>query len=154
MKLGCHIYSSLLVLFISLFAHNLLHARGQTEVTTNFDGTSDSFGSSSAAINRTPLPLHVTFRNDYDTTIYLFWRREGGAPPGLMGPIDAGSDSSINTVQGHVFFACFDLNGTNRSLPYEVGTLQCTVIHNIILYLSSYIYHLISPFHHSLVQDH
>jgi len=36
-----------------------------------------------------------------------------------MGPIETSSDSSINTVQGHVFFACFDLNGTNRSLPYE-----------------------------------
>ena len=115
-----------LMVLLSFRNADVLLANGQlTEVSTNIDGTSStarssSSSSSSSSVIRTPKSLHVTFRNHYDTKIYLFWRREDG-PASLMGPIETSSDSSINTVQGHVFFACFDLNGTNRSLPYEVG---------------------------------
>lgn len=122
------VWSAMMILFlIALLSFRdaavLLVGGQQTEVNTNIDGTSSvTRSSSSSAItnNQTPKSLQVTFRNDYDTKIYLFWRREDGSSS-LMGPIETGSDSSINTSQGHVFFACFDQNGSNRSLPYEVG---------------------------------
>jgi len=121
------VWSAIILFLMALLSFrnaDVLLANGQlTEVSTNIDGTSStarSSSSSSSSVIRNPKSLHVTFRNHYDTKIYLFWRREDG-PASLMGPIEASSDSSINTVQGHVFFACFDLNGTNRSLPYEVG---------------------------------
>lgn len=129
---------SAIILFLTVLLSfrnaDVLLANGQlTEVSTNIDGTSSTARSSSAiASSRTPKSLHVTFRNDYDTKIYLFWRREDG-PASLMGPIETSSDSSINTVQGHVFFACFDLNGTNRSLPYEVGILLSSITNESFL---------------------
>lgn len=125
------VWSAMILFLMALLSFRnadvLLASGQQTEVSTNIDGTSStasSLSSSSSAItsSRAPKSLQVTFRNDYDTKIYLFWRRDDG-PSSLMGAIETGRDSSINTVQGHVFFACFDLNGTNRSLPYEVGTI-------------------------------
>jgi len=135
------VWSAIILFLMALLSFrnaDVLLANGQlTEVSTNIDGTSStarssSSSSSSSSVIRNPKSLHVTFRNHYDTKIYLFWRREDG-PASLMGPIETSSDSSINTVQGHVFFACFDLNGTNRSLPYEVGIVFSSITNESFL---------------------
>ena len=63
----------------------------------------------------------AVFMNGYkDQILYLFWRGDDGTSV-KMGQLSRGASANINTFVDHTFFATFDMQGTQRAYPYQVG---------------------------------
>lgn len=61
----------------------------------------------------------VTFANNYNNLIHLFWEGADGKPV-KMAVLSRSGSVGLNTFPNHVFFATFDAEATQRVNPRQV----------------------------------